>query len=136
MEQGYFNLRGRSSVSLIAFYDGTGKDIKGRSLAEILQWPASRLESCHDYIQTLFPLPEKSAFNDPAPIIDKEVFEAFRTREELTGRMRDSFERIMWFYGFQLQTDANGQLEASSQVLITTRAIQTLIHCRIGLPWS
>jgi hypothetical protein len=136
MEQGYFNLRRRSPVSLIAFYDGTGKDIKGRSLAEILQWPASRLESCHDYIQTLFPLPEKSAFNDPAPIIDKEVFEAFRTRMELRGRMRDSFERIMWFYGFQLQRDANGKLEASSQVLITTREIQTLIHCRIDLPWS
>jgi hypothetical protein len=98
---------------IVAFYGDEAADNQGRTLNEILQWPASELEYCHDYIQILFPLPERSAFNDPAPIIDKEVFQAFRARNDLRNRLRDSFQRILWFYGFQLHKDDNGRLEVS-----------------------
>jgi len=70
-------LRSRASAppssSLIAFYDGTGTDGRGRTLEQILDWGAGRLEQSHDYIQTLFPLPEASGVNDSAPIIKREV---------------------------------------------------------------
>jgi hypothetical protein len=49
-----------SPMTLVSFYDGSGPDGNGRTLEEILQWDAEKLERSHDYIQTLFPLPEKS----------------------------------------------------------------------------
>jgi len=61
------------STSLVAFYDGTGTDGRGRTLEQILEWRATRLEQSHDYIQTLFPLPEASGVNFSAPLIDKQV---------------------------------------------------------------
>jgi hypothetical protein len=93
------------SASLIAFYEGSGVDHRGRKIGEILGWGVHRLESSHDYIQTLFPLPEESGVNWSAPVIDQEVFDAFRSRPELGGKLRESFERILWFYGFDFKTD-------------------------------
>ncbi|KAE9366064.1 hypothetical protein N431DRAFT_446277 [Stipitochalara longipes BDJ] len=93
---------GSTASSLISFYEGTSRDHRGRRLSEILQWGADRLESSHDYIQTVFPLPEASGMNWDAPIIDRQVFDAFRSRAELRGRLKDSFRKILWFYGFKL----------------------------------
>lgn len=92
---------------LIRFYDPEirGKDAVGRTLDEILAWEDSRLETCHNYIQMLFPLPEGSIFNMQAPIITREVMEAFRERDELKGRLRESFQRILKFYGFKIKVD-------------------------------
>lgn len=69
---------------------------------------------CHDYVQVLFPLPERSGVHPSAPIIDQEVFNAFRSRNELRDRLRDAFKRILWFFGFELGTDDEGNLEAST----------------------
>ncbi|PMD34734.1 hypothetical protein L207DRAFT_588248 [Hyaloscypha variabilis F] len=93
---------GSSASSLISFYEGTGRDHRGRRLSEILRWDAARLESSHDYIQTMFPLPEASGVNWDAPVINRQVFDAFRSRVELRGHLRDSFQKILWFYGFKL----------------------------------
>ncbi|PBP18237.1 hypothetical protein BUE80_DR011053 [Diplocarpon rosae] len=90
---------------LITFYEGTETDHRGRSLNEVLQWNASQLEASHDYIQILFPLPEESGVNWDAPVIDRQVFDAFRSRPELKERLRDSLRRMLWFYGFELQTE-------------------------------
>jgi len=96
-------------MTLVAFYNGTGVDGRGRNLADILQWGTRKLESSHDYIQTLFPLPEASGINDRAPIINKEVFEAFRSRQELRDRLKDAFNKILWFYGFEM-VEENGKI--------------------------
>jgi hypothetical protein len=40
--------------------------------------------------------------NDLAPIINKQVFDAFRERPELQERLRDAFKKMLWFYGFEL----------------------------------
>ena len=55
---------GKSQL-IIRFYDPDvcAKDALGRQLDEILAWPDSKLESSHDYIQMLFPLPEGSPYN-------------------------------------------------------------------------
>jgi Opioid growth factor receptor (OGFr) conserved region len=73
--------------------------------SDILLWDHAKLESYHDYIQILFPLPEESGITD-APIIDRQVFEAFRSRPELRSKLRESFKKMLWFYGFDL--DAEG----------------------------
>jgi hypothetical protein len=91
--------------SLISFYEETGADNRGRHLSGILQWGVNKMESSHDYIQTLFPLPERSGVNDRAPIIDRKVFEVFREREDLRDKLREAFKKILWFYGFELGTN-------------------------------
>lgn len=90
---------------IVRFYDSDvqARDSHGRTQEEILAWPDSKLESCHNYIQMLFPVPEGSAFNWEAPIIDRETMDAFRSRKELRDRLRLSFERMLDFYGFAVE---------------------------------
>jgi hypothetical protein len=90
---------------IVRFYDANtqAKDSHGRTQEQILSWPDSQLESCHNYIQMLFPVPEGSAFNWEAPIIDRETMETFRARSDLRGRLRQSFERMLDFYGFEVE---------------------------------
>ncbi|KAF1947516.1 hypothetical protein EJ02DRAFT_449685 [Clathrospora elynae] len=92
-------------------YDTQGKDFKGRTLEEILSWSDSQLESCHDYVQMLFPIPEGSVFNNSAPVIDREVMLAFRSRSELRNRLRKSFERMLEFYGFKVSIKSEDELK-------------------------
>ncbi|KAH9905455.1 opioid growth factor receptor conserved region-domain-containing protein [Xylariomycetidae sp. FL2044] len=94
---------------LIRFYDPStyGPDARGRKLNQILSWTDARLEASHDYIQILFPLPEGSVFNDYAPVIDETTFLHFRSHDGLKRNVRRAFERMMGFYGFDVQYDAH-----------------------------
>jgi hypothetical protein len=91
---------------IVRFYDAEvqAKDAHGRTQEQILAWPDSQLESCHNYIQMLFPVPEGSAFNWEAPIIDRETMDTFRARSDLRNRLRGSFERMLEFYGFKVSS--------------------------------
>ncbi|KAI4096825.1 MAG: hypothetical protein L6R37_006901 [Teloschistes peruensis] len=86
----------------LRFYSPTSPtpDDRGRTLSTILCWPPSRLESSHDYIQNLFPLPERSPYNPSAPLIDEYTFYTFRTSEELQSQLRRSLACMARFYGF------------------------------------
>ena len=95
-----------SDDALLAFYRGTGRDIQGRSHADILAWSDSALEAVHDYIQWLFPLPEPSGANPFAPLVTPRVEAAFRSSEELRSRLRAAWLRMLRFYG--LGVDAEG----------------------------
>jgi hypothetical protein len=90
---------------IVRFYDGEvqARDSRGRTQEEILSWPDTQLESCHNYIQMLFPVPEGSAFNWEAPIIDRETMDTFRSRKDLRDCLRRSFERMLDFYGFTVE---------------------------------
>ena len=94
-----------STPPIVRFYDPhlQAPDAQGRSLSDILSWSDSRLEFSHDYIQTLFPLPERSPIDPLAPIIDHATFAAFRSRPEVRFRLRLALERICQFYGFRFQ---------------------------------
>jgi hypothetical protein len=73
------------------------------------------LESSHNYIQMLFPLPEGSPYNGEAPIIDLTVMNAFRSRRELRDRLRESFQRMLTFYGFQISAKSEEELKQEQQ---------------------
>ena len=94
-----------STNPLIGFYKGTAGDDRGRYLTEILEWSDEVLEYKHDYIQTLFPLPEQSGMNWSAPIIDRHVFKAFREDDTLKENLRKAFLRIISFYGLKLKKE-------------------------------
>ena len=82
-----------------AFYGGTGTDARGRTLQTILAWDDDALEAVHDYIQWLFPLPERSAFNPDAPILSDADVAAFHDQPALAAALRRSLARMRAFYG-------------------------------------
>lgn len=92
---------GREAGTLVEFYRDGAPDDAGRTLAEILAWPDERLEEVHDFIQWLFPLPERSGANPAAPTLDDSTIETFRTTSQMQDRLRASFERILRFYGLE-----------------------------------
>lgn len=87
---------------IVAFYGGEQPDASGRHLATIQRWSDSRLEAVHDYIQWLFPLPERSAYNRDAPLLTAADIQAFRESAALQGRLLDSLRRMLAFYGLVL----------------------------------
>ena len=93
-----------ANTPIIGFYSGTQPDHRGRYLNEIQGAPDAQLESVHDYIQWLFPLPERSGFNVAAPVLNPKPIQGFRTRADLQENLRASFLRMMKFYGFEVRT--------------------------------
>jgi len=86
---------------IVAFYEGTCTDDCGRSLEDILRFDDDRLEAVHDFIQWLFPLPERSGANPSAPILDRAAIAEFHARHELHAALRRSLDRMLTFYGFE-----------------------------------
>ena len=92
------------SDKLTRFFSG-GEDDHSRTFDEILGWDDARLEMVHDYIQWIFPLPERSGANPEAPVLDSASIAAIRSSAEMQGRLRAAFERMLAFYGFALERD-------------------------------
>ncbi len=90
---------------IIAFYAGQDTDSEGRFLRDIRRWGFDRLESVHDYIQWLFPLRVRSAFNPDAPLLDDETIRAFLAQDTLRRELLASFAQMLAFYGFVLRED-------------------------------
>lgn len=93
---------------LIAFYSGEGTDHRGRTFNGILAFSNTELESCHDYIQWLFPLRDPSPYNPEAPVVTQEVAEAFQASPELQKRMHQALLRMMHFYSMVLKETPQG----------------------------
>jgi Opioid growth factor receptor (OGFr) conserved region len=90
---------------LTRFFAG-GADDDGRTFDEIVGWGDTQLEQVHDYIQWIFPLPERSGANPWAPVLDAATIAAIRGSEEMRGRLRAAFLRMLAFYGFEFEDDA------------------------------
>jgi hypothetical protein len=60
----------------------------------------------HDYIQWIFPLPERSGANPGSPVLDAAMIAVIRGSAEMQGRLRAGFLRMLAFYGFTLEGDA------------------------------
>lgn len=89
----------RPTHPLLAFYREGAPDDRGRTLDEILAWPDDRLEAVHDFIQWLFPLPERSGANPGAPTLDPPTIAAFHSTPAMQDRLRAAFTRMLRFYG-------------------------------------
>src|SRR5688572_17888652 len=84
---------------IIAFYRGAGADGAGRHIEEIWGWDHRRLEMVHDFIQWLFPLPERSRFNPDAPLLSRQDAAVFRADDALKARVRRSLDLMLEFLG-------------------------------------
>jgi hypothetical protein len=88
---------------LIPFYLGDAPDLRGRTIEDIWAWDFETLECTHDYIQWLFPIVDRSAFNLDAPIVDAEIIQAFKSDRRLQQNLLKSFAVMLRFYGLQCQ---------------------------------
>ena len=86
---------------LLRFYRGEGTDDVGRRIGEIWSYSRDELEVVHDYIQWLFPLEERSAFNPGAPLLDAATIAEFRRDASLRENVQRSLELMLGFYGFR-----------------------------------
>jgi Opioid growth factor receptor (OGFr) conserved region len=87
---------------LINFYSGKSSDDAGRMIEDIWRFSFSELEETHDYIQWLFPLRTRSAFNPDAPTLKSETITVFHADSNLRDRVRRSLEVMLTFYGLEL----------------------------------
>ena len=71
-------------------------------LAEILRQDDHWLETCHNYIQWLFPTKEYSRVTPDAPTLDMATIEAFNADDLLRNHLRAALIRILSFYGLRL----------------------------------
>ena len=87
---------------LLRFYRHEGPDHRGRTLRAIRAFDADRLESTHDFIQWLFPLPEPSGANPHAPLLAAGDIEAFAAQPALREELLNSLQVMLRFYGLAL----------------------------------
>jgi opioid growth factor receptor-like protein len=83
---------------ITSFLTGTGTDHRGRRLRDILQFGDDALEAAHDYIQWLFPIPEKSAFNPWAPVLTSQDIDELRRNPDALENLRAAAGRMLEFY--------------------------------------
>ncbi|KAG7263839.1 hypothetical protein CRUP_013068, partial [Coryphaenoides rupestris] len=69
-----------------------------------------KLERVHSYIQWLFPLREPGV-NYMASELTKKEIEAFKNSEEAKGRLVESYELMLGFYGIQLVDRETGEVK-------------------------
>lgn len=71
-------------------------------IKNILKWNDYKLEKNHDWVQWVFPLPEKSKYNLNAPILDYFDIHLFKSTKILDKTIYTAFIRLLNFYGFTL----------------------------------
>lgn len=86
---------------IVRFYGGVGTDHRGRDLDRIRTQDDDALERNHDYIQWLFPLPERSSANPQAPTLTPDDIRAFAESEDLRGNLLASLAVMLRFYGLE-----------------------------------
>jgi hypothetical protein len=102
------SVSGADADPIVRFYRLEAPDACGRMLSEIWEWDHDRLEDVHDYIQWLFPLRTRSAFNADAPLVTDVTIEVFQRGEMLRRHLERSFELMLDFYGLQLRSRGGG----------------------------
>lgn len=97
---------------IIDFFDG-GNDGENRSFESSLAYSLDWMETCHDYIQWFFPLPEPSMFHPDAPILSEEEIQALQ-QDVLAQNQRYQnvmllVDKFLYFLGI-LRTDQSFEL--------------------------
>ena len=91
--------------NLTDYYRGEAKDSEGRTLQDA--WALyNDFETCHDFIQFLFPLPEPSIFNPNAPLLSEDDIKIFKADPEIRENLIHSTELFMKFLGMELSVES------------------------------
>ena len=95
---------------IIEFLSGTGKDHRGRTLEEVLQYDDSEFDHCHDFIQWMFPLPKASNHfkGGGCPVITMGDMIDIRNSVQLQENLIKNVEKFLKFLGFEVTWDHLG----------------------------
>jgi hypothetical protein len=80
------------------FLRGTGRDGRGRRLADVLAFDDARIEAVHDFIQWLFPSAEASRAVPGAPVLGAAEAAAIRGDPQAQAGLRAGLDRMARFY--------------------------------------
>ncbi|WP_460449338.1 opioid growth factor receptor-related protein [Alsobacter sp. SYSU BS001988] len=83
------------------FLSGSGRDARGRTVADVLAMGPAGLEASHDYIQWLFPLPTASMAQPSSPVLDAAQIAAIRADEAALSHLRAGAALMRRFYETQ-----------------------------------
>ncbi len=83
---------------LQAFLEGEGTDGRGRTVLDVVAFDNAALERTHDFIQWLFPLPERSSAVPDAPVLTADVIEAIRASDMAQCALAAGTDRMIAFY--------------------------------------
>lgn len=87
------------SSAIRSFYQGELRpEPLNKTIDEVLASDDDFLESCHCYIQWLFPLPSVTSHNRLVALLDGETIDMFREWTKFIA----AFERMLRFYGLEL----------------------------------
>ncbi|MCU0246806.1 MAG: opioid growth factor receptor-related protein [Bryobacter sp.] len=104
---------------IVAFYRGQGNDHRGRTLPQIWSFSRAALGDTHDYIQWLFPLTERSAFNPYAPVLTPADIATFRAEAMIQAHLGRSLRVMLHFYGFTPEVAAAPDFAERAAVWLT-----------------
>jgi len=110
----------------VDYYLGTSPDAEGRRIEEIWDWDDRRLEHVHNYIQWLFPLRTRSAFNARAPVLNEAEIKRFRESDQLRRRLSRSLDTMLRFYGLQLRRTPEGDPVVEKHPAFASRRVAWL----------
>jgi len=84
---------------IVDFYLDREPTATGIYFRDFLAMTDAELESCHDFIQWVFPLTEPSRFNLNAPLLTERDITEFKTRPSIGLSADAAFLKMMEFYG-------------------------------------
>lgn len=96
-------------VRLIGFFENRialNSPIDGRLMLvdDVLKFDLDQIEECHNFIQWLFPLTEKSAFNPEAPVIHAEDYDILIEMDSVTDKVYEGFGMMMEFFNVDMES--------------------------------
>jgi len=83
---------------IVDYYTAEGRDSGGRKFTDFMCLGADQLESCHDYIQWVFPLTEASRYNLDAPILTDADIQVLQADQLAQRRLWRAFAKMLDFY--------------------------------------
>ena len=90
---------------LLEFLRGRGTDGAKRTLAQLWAFDDEEIERHHDFIQWMFPLPERSGANPAAPVLRPTELDSLREEIAIRANLRRSLDRMLAFYGLAWNSD-------------------------------
>ncbi|MGB4347058.1 MAG: opioid growth factor receptor-related protein [Burkholderiaceae bacterium] len=109
-------------MNLRAFLENAAPDYLGRMLSDIWQLTDDEMETCHDYIQCVFPLDQESGAVPNAPVLTKEDMADIKSSPVAISNLKQSAQ---WFYQFLCRND-QWLAPANHNHLRITRLIKSL----------
>lgn len=115
----FFEAEERSTEPLVAFY--TTNDIvaqAGYSWNHVIKLSDDDLESCHDFIQWLFPTTTPSKFNRAAPIVSQKVAQELVLKPVFNLRYALAIDKMLSFWGFSYDVAATSDGKAEMKATL------------------